>query len=114
MGDRSPSHLLARLLTHERLLLVLIVTYFVVCMGLLLYLRHSACGRCPSTPRHFEELYVRLTLTGLLVLMAGALLGAAPAATRSGGPVSVGPVSPPRTRFSADQIQQGPHPACCG
>ncbi|MEJ0038352.1 MAG: ATP-binding protein [Gammaproteobacteria bacterium] len=41
-ADRAPSHFLARLLTHERFLLVLIVTYFAVCMGLLLYLRDSA------------------------------------------------------------------------
>jgi hypothetical protein len=33
---------MARLLTHERLLLVLIVSYFAVCMGLLLYPHYAA------------------------------------------------------------------------
>src|SRR5262245_22359744 len=42
MGERAPSHFLARLLTHERLMLALVVTYFIVCMGLLVYLRHAA------------------------------------------------------------------------
>ena len=104
MGDRSPSHLLARLLTHERLLLVLIVSYFVVCMGLLLYLRHSAL-LMPQHSAHFEELYVQLSLTGLFVLMAGALLGAH-LLRRQRRASSHGLVPPPRTRFSPDQIQQ--------
>jgi PAS domain S-box-containing protein len=102
MGERSPSHLLARLLSHERLLLVLIVTYLLLCMGLLLYLQHSAV-EMPEHSAHFEELYVRLSLGGLLVLMAGALFGGH-LLRRQRQTNSLLP--PLRARFSKDQVSQ--------
>ncbi len=104
MRDRESSHFLARLLTHERSLLVLIVTYFILCMGLLVYLRHEAV-QAPAYATYFEELYVRLSLGGLAVLMTGALVGAH--LLREKERAARGGLAPPlRTRFSPLQLRQ--------
>jgi len=42
MRDRAADPLLAPPLTHERLLLALIVAYFAISMALLIYLEHAA------------------------------------------------------------------------
>ena len=101
MLDRSPRHLLARLLTHERFLLVLIVTYLVVCMGVLIYLHYAAAHSVRETSAYFETLYERLALGGLVVLMSGALV-AGHLLRRKQHATANGP----QHRFSPREIQQ--------